>query len=142
TADETYYDDGSFKFGNEQDTRYNAGKAAYGIVDLTRALTVSSDTYFYNVGNEFWNDYFKDEGGDGSTSHPVGYGIQQTAKDYGFDAPTGTELPGDQAGRIPDLSFNRAIKKCDNGDPPRPHVSGADSQSCTWRRGDSASLAV
>jgi penicillin-binding protein 2 len=142
SADETFYDDGCYKFGNEQDTRCNAGKAAYGYVNLQDALTVSSDVYFYNVGNSFWNKYNGDEGGDGSANHPVGYGIQNVAKDYGFDAPTGIELPGDSAGRIPDLAFNRTINKCDDGDPPRPHVQDADSQSCTWRRGDSASLAV
>ncbi|MFI5046046.1 MAG: penicillin-binding protein 2 [Acidimicrobiia bacterium] len=139
-ADETFYDSGCFKFGNEADTRCNAGKAAYGYVDLPKALTVSSDVFFYNVGNEFWLRYNNDEGSDASSSHPVGYGIQDVARDFGFDAPTGVELQADSKGRIPDLAFSRALNKCDaNG---VPHVAGADRQSCTWRRGDSASLAV
>ena len=33
-ADETFYDSGCYKFGNEADTRCNAGKAAYGYVDM------------------------------------------------------------------------------------------------------------
>jgi len=141
-AGDTIYDDGCYEFGNETDVRCNAGKAEYGYVDLAKALTVSSDVYYYAVGNEFWNRYDNDEGGDDGAKHPIGYGLQDTAKSYGFNEPTGVELPSDAAGRIPDLAFNRAINECDDADPPQPHVAEADSQSCTWRRGDSASLAV
>ena len=131
SADETFNDEGCFEFGNEGDERCNARKAAYGIVDLPRALTVSSDVYYYNVGNEFWNVYTRTEGGDDAPSHPTGYGIQETARTFGFDAATGIELPGDQPGRIPDLAFNRALNE-----------NSTDPISRTWRRGDSASLAV
>ena len=54
------YPDGCFHFGNDEE-RCNAGKAVLGTVDLPGALTVSSDVYFYSVGNEFWNAY-RDEG--------------------------------------------------------------------------------
>jgi penicillin-binding protein 2 len=131
TRDETYYDEGCFEFGNEGDERCNAGDAAYGVVDLPRALTVSSDVYYYNVGNEFWNVYQRTEGGDAAPEHPVGYGMQETARRFGFDSPTGVELPGDQPGRIPDLAFNLSLNE-----------TNPDPISRTWRRGDSASLAV
>ena len=36
-----------------------------------RALTVSSDVFFYNVGKEFWNVYDSDEGGDDGTGAPA-----------------------------------------------------------------------
>jgi penicillin-binding protein 2 len=131
TADETYYDNGCYEgFAREEDKRCNARKAAYGTVNLPRALTVSSDVYYYNVGNEFWNRY-RDEGGDDVTAHPLGYGIQDTARTFGFDAVTGIELSGDQQGRIPDLTYNKALNQ---GNP--------DQFSRTWRPGDSASLAV
>jgi penicillin-binding protein 2 len=137
TPQETWYDDGCFEFGNKE-KRCNAsdGKgniAAYGYVDLTRALTVSSDVYFYNVGNSIWNDY-RDEGGESKpdpASHPSGYRIQNTAKAFGFGKPSGIGLVGDGAGRIPDLQFNISLNK-NNPDPT----------SRTWRRGDSASIAV
>ena len=61
----------------------------------------------------------------------MGYGIQDTARAFGFGAPTGISLGGDQSGRIPDLAFNQELNK--NGDDPT---------SRTWRHGDSASLAV
>ena len=50
------YPDGCFHFGNDE-TRCNAGHAVLGPRNLTSALTVSSDVYFYSVGNEFWNAY-------------------------------------------------------------------------------------
>src|SRR2546430_16163138 len=51
------YPDGCFYFGGEGEKRCNAGGAILGTVDLRQALTVSSDVYFYNVGNEFWKAY-------------------------------------------------------------------------------------
>jgi len=146
-AADTYYDSGCFKFGNDEE-RCNAKKAANGYVDLARAITVSSDVYFYNVGNEFWKHYYNNppdgEGGikeEGNTpslglagdlaAHPVGYGIEVTAFNFGFGKPTGVGLSLDGAGRIPTRSFNVDFNK---NDP--------DPTSRTWRRGDSASLAV
>jgi penicillin-binding protein 2 len=97
---------------------------------------VSSDIYFYSLGNDLWRKYyakaeFGGEDGDKGTSHPVGYAIQNLARDYGFDQPTGVALPGDSKGRIPDLAFNQDINK-----------TNPDQFSRTWRRGDSANLAV
>jgi penicillin-binding protein 2 len=131
SAGETYDDQGCFIFGNENDKRCNAGKAVYGYVNLPQALTVSSDVYFYNVGNSFWNVYNRNEGGDASTNHPVGYAMQDVARTYGFGEATAVGLPGDQPGRVPDLAFNQALNK-----------NSSDATSRTWRRGDSASVAV
>src|SRR5262249_14845273 len=133
TADETFYDNGCFVFGNDQKL-CNARKNAYGYVNLPRAITVSSDVFFYNAGNEFWNVY-RDEGGDGSAEHPVehqrGLGIQAVARTFGFGARTGIALGDDQSGRIPDLAFRREFNK-----------NSLDPTDRTWRRGDSANLAV
>ncbi|HXY94012.1 MAG TPA: penicillin-binding protein 2 [Acidimicrobiia bacterium] len=127
-ASDTYYDDGCVQFGDGE--RCNAGKNKYGYVDLPRALTVSSDAFFYNVGKEFWSVYQQEGTGD-TAQHPRGYGIQELARAFGFGSPTGIELGGDQSGRIPDLSFNEALN-ADSNDPT----------SRTWRQGDEASLAV
>src|SRR5262249_36053175 len=48
---ENIYDDGCFEFGNKEE-RCNSRKQANGWVDLARALTLSSDVYFYGIGNE------------------------------------------------------------------------------------------
>jgi penicillin-binding protein 2 len=132
------YPDGCFHFGNEEKA-CNAGGAVLGAVDLPSALTVSSDVYFYTVGNEFWNAY-RNEGqaaghngvyaGDAipDAQHPLGNGIQHTAKTYGFGESTGIGL-GDQAGEIPDHEYRVKL-----------NPDNADLQS--WRRGDNTNLAV
>ena len=130
---------GCFTFGNENDVRCNAGKAVLGTVDLPSALTVSSDVYFYSVGNSFWNAY-RDEGkaagktgdlaGDDipDAQHPVGNALQHTARTYGFGESTGMGI-GDQSGVIPDHEY-------------RVKLNPNDPELQFWRRGDSASLAV
>jgi penicillin-binding protein 2 len=129
---------GCFTFGNDE-VRCNAGRNVLGSRSLRSALTVSSDVYFYSVGNEFWNRY-RDEGqaagfagdlaGDKlpDAQHPVGNAIQHTAATYGFGESTGIGL-GDQAGIIPNHEYRVKVN------PTTP-----DNQF--WRRGDSASLAV
>ena len=134
TPETSVYDDGCIELGNQKFC--NARKESYGYVSLAHALTVSSDIYFYSLGNDLWRTYYKSvadggEDGDKGTSHPIGYAIQNTARDYGMDQPTGVALPGDQSGRIPDLAFNQALNK-----------TSSDPFSRTWRRGDSANLAV
>jgi len=129
---------GCFVFGNKE-KRCNAAKAVLGPVDMRTALTVSSDVYYYSVGNEFWNRY-RDEGqragypgdlaGDKlpDAQHPVGNAIQHTAKTYGFGEVTGVGL-GDQTGVVPDHDY-------------RVKLNPTNSELQFWRRGDSASLAV
>ncbi len=129
TPDTAVNDTGCFQFGNDEQ-RCNAKNQANGLVDLGKAIVVSSDVYFYSLGNSIWNTY-RDELDRGDTAHVDGYAIQNTAKKYGFDAPTGVDLAGDHKGRVPDAAFNAALNK---NDP--------DPTSRTWRRGDSASIAV
>jgi penicillin-binding protein 2 len=65
----------------EQCSFANSGGTANGRVNLPRALTVSSDVYFYQLGGQFWTD-----------RSAYGDIIQETAKDLGFDAGTGIPL--------------------------------------------------
>ncbi len=114
--------------------------AVLGAVDLPSALTVSSDVYFYTVGNEFWKAY-RDEGqakvGTGKdlagdeipdAEHPVGNAIQHTAGTYGFGEQSGIGL-NDQAGVIPNHEY-------------RVKLNPNNAELQFWRRGDSAALAV
>ena len=73
---------------------YNDGHNIYGTVDLPEAITVSSDAFFYTLGADFW------EGG-----HSLA--LQETARQYGFGAPTGIAIGGEQAGRVPDPTTRR-----------------------------------
>jgi penicillin-binding protein 2 len=70
--------------------RTNAGGTPYGVVDVRKALTVSSDVFFYTLGGRFWQER--------ST-----YGenpIQDAAGSLGFGADTGVPLPGESSGRV------------------------------------------
>jgi penicillin-binding protein 2 len=68
----------------------NDGEAA-GEINLTTALTVSSDTFFYNLGAMFWDDYK-------NTGHYGPQPVQNTANAYGYGEKTGVDLPGEDAG--------------------------------------------
>ena len=87
-------DTGSFKIGNE--TRRNAQGAVFGPVNVSRALTVSSDVFFYDLGARFCP-------GKCRTS------IQDTARDMGLGVYTDIELPFEAGGRIADAESRRRL---------------------------------
>ena len=57
-----------------------------GTIDISQALTVSSDIFFYNLGVQFWDDY-KTNGRFGQ------YPIQDAAAQLGYGDVTGIDLP-------------------------------------------------
>lgn len=59
-----------------------------GYINVTTALTVSSDAFFYNLGAEFWEA----RGKYGETP------IQDVANAYGYGEKTGIDLPGEDEG--------------------------------------------
>jgi len=59
-----------------------------GLFDISQALTVSSDDFFYNIGVNFWNDY-KANGKYGETP------IQDAANALSYGEVTGIDLPGE-----------------------------------------------
>ncbi len=69
----------------------NAGGAVMGPVDLREAIERSSDTYFYSIGAEAWeNRTFL-----GETP------IQDVATNFGLGQPTGVQLSSEAGGRVP-----------------------------------------
>jgi penicillin-binding protein 2 len=70
----------------------NAMGEVYGRVPLSRAITVSSDVYFYNVGAQFW--FQRSRVGDAA--------IQDTARMFGLGVKTGIPLAGESVGRVSD----------------------------------------
>lgn len=100
----------------------NAKGAVLGSVDLRRALTLSSDTYFYSLGERLWLD----RGRLGEDA------LQRTAARFGFGAPTGIELPGEAAGRLPTPASRRASHERFPEAFPDPR----------WYTGDNVNLAI
>jgi penicillin-binding protein 2 len=72
--------------------------AEYGPVQLEDALAISSDTYFYRIGEQIMmlNNF-----------QPV---LQQNLRTFGFGAKTGIDLPYEYAGRVPDKESKKALK--------------------------------
>ncbi len=108
----------------------NAGKVDYGALGLVEALKVSSDTYFFEVGEL-------------DNSHgPV---IQHMAHELGIGRPTGIDLPGEREGTIPSpkwLEGRDALEaRCTRKNHGRPCgiVAEPDEQ---WTVGHNMDLAV
>ncbi len=76
----------------------NAGKAALGITDLRKSLRVSSDVYYYEIGNKF-DDLSKEKEN----------GIQQLAREMGLGRPTNIRLPEERAGAVPDEAYRKKL---------------------------------
>jgi penicillin-binding protein 2 len=90
----SYFDDtGSIQIGTKQNpfTAHNDNGAAYGEIDLSQAITVSSDNFFNTIGLKLW--YGK------STYGPDA--LQNVANEFGFGSPTGIALPDEAPGKIP-----------------------------------------
>ena len=115
----TVDDRGSLRVGNR--TFRNAGSRAWGRVNLARALTVSSDVYFYQLGSNFW-----------SRRSQVGDGIQDTARELGMGAPTGIALESEARGRVPDPESRKRLHDRN----PQAFPEGK------WFAGDNVNLAI
>jgi penicillin-binding protein 2 len=92
----------------------------HGVVDLTQALVQSADTYFYQVGYDF---YLR-----------KGTELEDWAKRLGYGRGTGIDVPGEVAGIVPTPAWRRATytKKTD----PNWQVDSL------WKPGSSINLAI
>jgi len=77
----------------------NSGKTPHGAVNLREAITVSSDTYFYDVGGRFWIG----RGTYGQTP------IQDTARQLGLGQRTGIRLASESEGRVSDPEVRKRL---------------------------------
>ena len=101
----------------------NAQGRAHGKVDLARALAVSSDVYFYGLGDRLARVP------PGTTADGP---IQAIAGRLGFGRPTGIDLGPEAAGRVPGPASRWAAHE------RRP----ADVPDGRWYPGDNVNLAI
>jgi penicillin-binding protein 2 len=129
----TLYDSGEFKLGDQ--VRKNAEGASYGALQLPRALTVSSDVFFYQLGEQL------------NFKGPV---LQEWAHKLGLGRKTGIDIPGEFSGLIPDSAWRNkgydAYRRCTK----KAHVPEGTTEALykcggierPWTTGDNVSLAV
>lgn len=100
----------------------DVGDRPFGEINVTTALTVSSDAFFYAIGAEYWdarNQY-------GDTP------IQDQAAEYGYGLTTGIDLPNEDSGLIDSLAVRTKLHaQYPKGYPDAP----------TWYTGDNMELA-
>jgi penicillin-binding protein 2 len=92
----------------------------HGVIDLSQALVQSADTYFYQVGYDF---YLR-----------KGTELEDWAKRLGYGHATGIDIPGESTGVVPTPSWLRATytKKTD----PNWQIDSL------WKPGNSINLAI
>ncbi len=131
------YDTGTYKLceGKQKGcVKQNAKRKPHGSVDLQRALTVSSDVYFYGLGDVSWKR--REQLGEDA--------MQRHIKELGYGTRTGIDLPAESAGDVPTPAseaelaanlFKRNPEAYDN-DEAKAKDAGR------WRSGFSADLAI
>ncbi len=115
TPDTPIHDGGSFDLGGGLVLK-NAGDAAYGTISLRRALQVSSDVFFYNLGAEL------NSKGDGEE-------LQRWATRLGIGRKTGIDLPAELPGLLPTPDWRNDLFKKKQTDRP-------------WSVGDNVNLSI
>ena len=99
----------------------NAGEKQYEAVDLVRSLTVSSDVYYYQIGESIYIN----------PGHPD-TAVQDAAASYGMGLETGVTLPFEQDGYLPTPRNRRQ----------RHEVNPAAFPEWGWSTGDNVITAI
>jgi penicillin-binding protein 2 len=126
-------DPGVFRYGGREFR--NARDAHYGTLALPRAIQVSSDVFFYQLG---------------AAANERGPVIQEWARRLSFGKPTGIDIPGEYGGLVPDRKwrdgeFAKYLKcakraKVEVGSTAALFACGGVERG--WSGGDNVNLAV
>jgi len=125
----TYFDDtGSYtangckpQFANAGCTFKDAEAQGAGYVNLSDALTISDDYFFYKLGDLFYD----------STPRLGPAPVQNMADQFGLDQVTGIDLPGESQGRVDSQSERELLHREAPGAFP----------TTTWYAGDNIEMA-
>lgn len=102
-------------------------------MNMSRALAISSDTYFYEIGDQLWGVW---SAGD----ERVGDAIQYTAREFGFGEKTGIEI-GESANRVPDAKWRHDYTHAQAKAGVEPYASNVNDWD-DWNPADNINLAV
>ena len=134
TPDTVQVDTGSIRVGGV--TFKNAGDAVNGAIALRKALSVSSDVFFYRLGQE------ANGSGDGLL-------IQKWARKLGLGRRTGIDLPGEAPGLIPTPKYRNEgfaeYRRCVAKKKPTPaqiSLGECGFLDRPWSVGDNINLSV
>lgn len=134
TPDEVHNDTGVHRYSADcpvdqpnNCSAQNAGATPHGPIDLADALRVSSDTYFYALGDRAWRG--RAELGEEA--------LQEQLVGWGFGEQTGIDLAGEAPGRVPTPSWLREFSDSINSDDPQ-----LAAEAGTWTAGTSGNLAA
>jgi penicillin-binding protein 2 len=108
---------GSATYGLDKQVFHNWDPYVNKPMTLPEALAESCDTYFYEIGNRFY-----EEGTEGRVR------MQRWARKFGFGAPTGLDIGGEADGLVPTPEWRRKTFKSD--------------WDRAWNPGDSIQLAI
>ncbi len=100
------------------DWTYSWGRGPHGLMDLPRAIAVSSDIFFYKIGGGYppeckplvWYLSETTERGDCQIDGLDVSGVVQALKAFGFGRPTGIDLPNEATGLVPDPSWKQEVR--------------------------------
>ena len=119
TPQTTVNDGGAYILGGQR--FQNAQGRAYGPVDLRESLTVSSDVYYYSLGDKLW-----------SARKTKGDAIQDAARSFGLGSLQRAPLVGEVEGRIPDPQNRKKMHE------ERPDVYPEGN----WYAGDNVNVSI
>jgi penicillin-binding protein 2 len=133
TPETVYVDTGRFIIGAQR--WQNAGGAVFGPTALRRAMQVSVDTYFYELGRQLNED---------PRRSPNGGPLQEWARKFGFGRETGIDLGEETSGTIPSQRWrsqrDALERRCRKRNGGRP--CGYSDLSRGWTVGDNVNLAI
>ena len=130
-----YDDTGQFCIGSglAQQCRHNAQHASFGPVDISGAIKVSSDDFFYNLGALTNPNPYK---------HPSGGPVDTWAYRFGIGRTTGVDLPDESIGTLPTPTWrsgrNQLEAQCDSATGPFRWTNGTNFSAHyhkDWHRG-------
>jgi penicillin-binding protein 2 len=92
SASQVIYDGGTYQFGNH--TFRSHGDGGLGPVDMTRAIALSSNVYFYSLANDLGVDTMHDQ-----------------LEPFGFGRKTGIDIDGEVTGLLPSTAWKKRYYK-------------------------------